>query len=193
MDQSTAPQKKERIIPIVRENTDTDADTVEKVKNVEKVITVEKVNGVEKTIITSHDERLIPIVVEKTTLNGERILPVTRDVNTTHLKSVTTRTPRSPVKPALPAKPLSPTRPSRASHPLTSPPLIDSTVKKYLPLQQRHDEDRVMTVHRDDDDRVITVVKVEKVEDPSIPEKVIIEEILTPGLFKEIKGHSQIT
>ena len=178
MDQSTAPQKKERIIPIVRENT---TDNVDKVKNVDKVITVEKVNGVEKTIITTHDERLIPIVVEK---NGEIILPVTRDVNTTHLKSVTARTPRSPVKPALPAKPLSPTRPSRASHPLTSPPLIDSTVKK-----QRHD----VTVQRDDEDRVITVVKVEKVEDPSIPEKVIIEEILTPGSFNKIKSHSKFT
>ena len=116
----------------------------------------------EKTVVTEMtSERLIPIVVEKQ--NGENKV-ASRDIHvtSTSLKTVTTRTPRSPVKPALPAKPLSPTRPSRVTPPLSSPP--DSSAKK----SPSSDEDRVITV------------TIEKLEDPSIPEKVMIEEIVTP-------------
>ncbi len=168
LDQSSAPPKKERIIPIVRENVDKN-----EVGNDVKVTP-------EKTLVTattSNDERLIPIVVEKTShQNGERTLPViTRDINVTPtsspLRTISARSPRSPVKPALPAKPLSPTRPSRVTAPLSSPPVTDSTGKKsQQTLSPQDDEERVITV------------KVEKVEDPSIPEKVIIEEIATPDV-----------
>ena len=132
----------------------------------------------EKTLVTattSSDERLIPVVVEKSShQNGERTLPViTRDINVTPtsspLRTISARSPRSPVKPALPAKPLSPTRPSRLTAPLSSHPVTDSTGKKsQQTLSPQEDEERVITV------------MVEKVEDPSIPEKVIIEEIATP-------------
>lgn len=113
----------------------------------------------EKTFVTSsttpNNERLIPIVVQKQ--NGE-----TKPASLSPLKAVTSRTPRSPVKPALPAKPLSPTRPSRVTVPVTSSPIADSSDNKSSEAE-----------------RVITVT-VEKLEDLSIPEKVMIEEIVTP-------------
>jgi hypothetical protein len=151
LDQSAAPPKKERIIPIVRESAEENGLVV---KNGDTRVTPEK------AVVTAiASERLIPIVVQKQ--NGESL----RDASgASPLKTVMARAPRSPVKPALPAKPMSPTRPARVTPPSASlTPAADTAEKKAAP----------------EEERVITVT-VEKLEDPSIPEKVVIEEVVTP-------------
>jgi hypothetical protein len=165
LDQSSAPPKKERIIPIVREN-----DVRNDVKNdVRNDVKNDVRSTPEKTFVTTttaNNERLIPIVVEKQ--NGEVKVTVT---SSTSLKTATSRTPRSPVKPALPAKPLSPTRPSRVK------PAVPTTPVTH-PSDKKAEEERVITV------------TVEKLEDLSIPEKVMIEEIVTPDESVTINGTS---
>ena len=145
LDQSSAPPKKERIIPIVRENDAT--------SDVDLDVSVTP----ERTLVTSTtttNERLIPIVVEKQ--NGES------KMSPASLKTASSRTPRSPVKPALPAKPLSPTRPTRSPKPpATSIPITEAS-------HQTPEEEHVITV------------TIEKLEDPAVPEKVMIEELATP-------------
>jgi len=127
LDQSSAPPKKERIIPIVREDN----------KKVESKM-------VENKKIENGSERLIPILVERngtvkkdkptepmtsspirvikgeTRVTSSPIRPVVNDAST--LKMITQRSPRSPVKPALPAKPLSPTRPAKVFAPKSETP-----------------------------------------------------------------------